>query len=107
MWCYSGRAVVLPNLKFNLGIKLLQRIPLPLIGLSSMWEVACDSFSGASDGLRKLNSSQESERVPVQPFNWMLGNGNISSDKVMLIGIVQVSEGSWMPILQLMRRVVM
>jgi len=49
----------------------------------------------------------ECERVPIQQFNWMLGNGNISSDEVMLIGIVQVSEGSWMPILQLMRRVVM
>ena len=37
----------------------------------------------------------------------MVGHGNITSDEVMLIGIVQVSEGSWMPILQLMSRVVM
>ena len=37
----------------------------------------------------------------------MVGNGNITSDEVMLIGIVQVSEGSWMPILQLKDRVVM
>jgi hypothetical protein len=37
----------------------------------------------------------------------MVGNGGITSDEVMLIGIVQVSEGSWMPILQLMTRVVM
>jgi hypothetical protein len=37
----------------------------------------------------------------------MVGNGNITSNEVMLIGIVQVSEGSWMPILQLMTRVVM
>ena len=37
----------------------------------------------------------------------MVGNGNITADEVMLIGIVQVSEGSWMPILQLMSRVVM
>jgi hypothetical protein len=37
----------------------------------------------------------------------MLGHGHITSDEVMLIGIVQVSEGSWMPILQLMTRIVM
>jgi hypothetical protein len=37
----------------------------------------------------------------------MVGNGNITSDEVMLIGIVQVSEGSWMPILQLMTRTVL
>ncbi|KAF8498670.1 hypothetical protein F5888DRAFT_1690907 [Russula emetica] len=46
------------------------------------------------------------ERVPVQHSKWMVGHGNITSDEVMLIGIVQVSEGSWMPILQLMTRVV-
>jgi hypothetical protein len=34
-WCYSGRAMVLPNNKFNSGIKLLKRTLLPLIGLSS------------------------------------------------------------------------
>ena len=28
----------------------------------------------------------------------MVGHGNIIPDDVMLIGIVQVSEGSWMPI---------
>jgi hypothetical protein len=33
----------------------------------------------------------------------MVGHGNITPDQVMLIGIVQVSEGSWMPILQLTR----
>jgi hypothetical protein len=37
----------------------------------------------------------------------MVGHGSITCDEVMLIGIVQVSEGSWMPILQLMQRVVM
>jgi len=59
-------------------------------------------------GIRVRQFIVDRERVPVQqPFKWMLGNGNISSDEVMLIGIVQVSEGSWMPILQLMRRVVM
>ncbi|KAH9995619.1 hypothetical protein BJV77DRAFT_230985 [Russula vinacea] len=49
------------------------------------------------------------ERVPVQgpPSNWIVGHGNITSDEVMLIGLVQVSAFSWMPILQLMSRVVL
>ena len=37
----------------------------------------------------------------------MVGYGNITADEVMLIGLVQVSEGSWMPMLQLMERVIM
>jgi hypothetical protein len=36
----------------------------------------------------------------------MVGNGNIAFDEVMLIGIVHIAEGSWMPILQLVQRVV-
>ena len=36
----------------------------------------------------------------------MVGRGNITYDEVMLIGILQVSAGSWVPILQLMNRVV-
>ncbi|KAF8479757.1 hypothetical protein DFH94DRAFT_496118 [Russula ochroleuca] len=49
------------------------------------------------------------ERVPVQgpPSNWIVGHGNITSDEVMLIGLVQVSAFGWMPILQLMSRVVL
>jgi hypothetical protein len=37
----------------------------------------------------------------------MVGHGHITSDEVMLISIIQVSEGIWMPILQLTTRVVM
>jgi hypothetical protein len=36
-----------------------------------------------------------------------VGQDNVTFNEVMLIGIVQVSAGSWMPILQLMQRVVM
>jgi len=48
------------------------------------------------------------ERAPVQDptSNWTIGHGNITSDEVKLIGLVQVSEASWTPILQLMRRIV-
>ncbi|KAN0121210.1 hypothetical protein V8E52_003798 [Russula decolorans] len=59
-------------------------------------------------GSRVRQFLMDRERLPVQqPFSWMVGHGNITSDEVMLIGIVQVSEGSWMPILQLTTRVVM
>jgi len=49
------------------------------------------------------------ERVPAQgsKSNWAVGQGNITPDEVMLIGLVQVSEASWTPILQLIRRVVL
>jgi len=48
------------------------------------------------------------EHVPVQghPHKWTVGHGNITFSEVILIGVVQVSAGSWMPILQLMSRVV-
>jgi len=37
---------------------------------------------------------------------WTVGYGRITLNEVMLIGVVQVSAGSWIPILQLMNRVV-
>jgi len=50
----------------------------------------------------------ECERVPVQgQHKWTVGHGNITFNEVVLIGVVQVSAGSWMPILQLMSRVVL
>ena len=36
----------------------------------------------------------------------MVGRGNITPEEVVIIGIIQVTEGSWMPIFQLKRRVV-
>ena len=47
--------------------------------------------------------------MPVHDPNskWIVGPHRITFNEVMIIGVVQVSEGSWMPILQLMRRVVM
>ncbi|KAI0295981.1 hypothetical protein BC826DRAFT_908730 [Russula brevipes] len=45
------------------------------------------------------------ERVPISQLDpnskWILGRGRISVNEVVLIGIVHVSAGSWMPILQL------
>jgi len=59
-------------------------------------------------GSRVRQFLMDCERIHVQqPFSWTVGHGNITSDEVMLIGVVQVSESSWMPILQLMSRVVM
>jgi len=52
----------------------------------------------------------ECERIPLHPLNqnskWIVGHGRIPCDEVVLIGIVQVSAGSWMPILQLRSHVV-
>jgi hypothetical protein len=52
---------------------------------------------------------QDCERAPLHDPNakWLVGYGRITYNEVMLIGVVQVSAGSWMPILQLMNRVVM
>ena len=35
--------------------------------------------------------------------HWFIGAGGITIDEVVLIGAIQVSQGSWMPILQLNR----
>ncbi|KAI9511571.1 hypothetical protein F5148DRAFT_974910 [Russula earlei] len=50
-----------------------------------------------------------SDCVQVQSADprWAVGYGGINVNEVMLIGVVQVSAGSWIPILQLMERVVM
>jgi len=40
-------------------------------------------------------------------WKWRVAHDNVTFNEVILIGIVQVSAGSWMPILQLMNRVVM
>jgi hypothetical protein len=58
----------------------------------------------------KFNRIQECEQVAVQDpqrnWKWRVAYDNITFNEVMLIGVVQVSAGSWMPILQLMNRVV-
>ena len=53
---------------------------------------------------QKLIDIKECEQAPLQPFSWRVGHGYISPAEVTIIGIVQVSERSWMPILQLMGR---
>ena len=44
--------------------------------------------------------------MPLHDPKWIVGIGHITFNEVMIIGVVQVSEGSWMPILQLMSRVI-
>jgi hypothetical protein len=56
-----------------------------------------------------FNILQECERVPLhhldQNSGWIVGHGRIPYDEVVLIGVVQISAGSWTPILQLMNHV--
>jgi hypothetical protein len=42
--CRSGQAMLLLKNRSSLGIKLPIRTLFPLIGLSSMWEAACNGF---------------------------------------------------------------
>ena len=56
----------------------------------------------------EIQRFQECERPVNNPYSpWFVGPNGINFNEVMLIGVVQVSAGSWMPILQLMHRVVM
>ncbi|KAI0255572.1 hypothetical protein BJV78DRAFT_1279317 [Lactifluus subvellereus] len=41
------------------------------------------------------------QRVHGNDPNWRVGNGGITKEHVILIGVVHVSQGSWQPILQL------
>ncbi|KAI0295970.1 hypothetical protein BC826DRAFT_968231 [Russula brevipes] len=60
-------------------------------------------------GSRVRQFLADCERAPLHDPNakWLVGYGRITYNEVMLIGVVQVSAGSWMPILQLVNRVVM
>ena len=49
---------------------------------------------------------QEAEGLEGQDPNWRIGDGGITKDQVILVGVVHVSRGSWQPILQLNRYVV-
>jgi hypothetical protein len=56
----------------------------------------------------EIERFQECERPVNNPCSpWFVGPNGINFNEVMLIGVVQVSGGSWLPILQLMHRVVM
>jgi hypothetical protein len=52
-------------------------------------------------GLTQPNFQAPLERYNDSDPRWFIGAGRISPDHVVLIGVVQVSRGSWMPILQL------
>jgi len=57
-------------------------------------------------GNRVRQFLEDCEGVPISQLDpsskWIVGHGGISANEVVLIGIVHVSAGSWMPILQLM-----
>ncbi|KAH9066640.1 hypothetical protein EDB87DRAFT_1553772 [Lactarius vividus] len=47
-------------------------------------------------------------RVPCDPYSkWIVGQNRITFNEVVLIGVVHVSAGTWMPVLQLMDRIIM
>jgi hypothetical protein len=48
-----------------------------------------------------IEGGQEAQRVHGSDPNWQVGNGGITKEQVILIGVVHVSQGSWQPILQL------
>ncbi|KAH9976822.1 hypothetical protein BGW80DRAFT_1250275 [Lactifluus volemus] len=48
-----------------------------------------------------LTSVQEAQWIRGEDPNWQVGNGGITKEHVILIGVVHVSQGSWQPILQL------
>ncbi|KAI0281525.1 hypothetical protein BC826DRAFT_922912 [Russula brevipes] len=62
-------------------------------------------------GSRVQHFLEECERIPLhqpnQNFKWIVGHDHITYGEVVLIGVVQVSAGSWTPILQLRSRVIM
>ena len=46
-----------------------------------------------------------SEYIRLIDLGWMIGAGGITREEVMVIGTINVSSGSWMPILQVNRYV--
>ena len=54
-----------------------------------------------------LMGVQEAGRLEGQDPNWRVGAGGITKEQVILVGVVHVSQGSWQPILQLNRYVVL
>ncbi|KAF8269794.1 hypothetical protein EI94DRAFT_1724348 [Lactarius quietus] len=56
---------------------------------------------------RSVQRFLECDQLPCDPHSkWTVGPHHITPDEVVLIGVVQVSAGSWMPILQLMNRII-
>jgi len=52
-------------------------------------------------------TSQEGERDPAMlKERWKLGDGGIRLDEITIIGLLHISRGTWMPILQLTRHVI-
>ncbi|KAH8976994.1 hypothetical protein EDB86DRAFT_3011951 [Lactarius hatsudake] len=58
-------------------------------------------------GRKVLKFFEYCKHAPCDPDSkWTVGPNHITPDEVVLIGLVQVSMGSWMPILQLMNRII-
>lgn len=50
---------------------------------------------------------KDCERIPCDPSSkWIVGPNLITFNEVVLIGVVHVSAGSWMPILRLKERII-
>jgi hypothetical protein len=49
------------------------------------------------------NCQPDPECIDVRCNRWRIGQDGIEGSDVVVIGVVQVSAGSWMPILQLSR----
>ena len=52
-----------------------------------------------------IQECMANEYVRLVDLRWMIGAGGISREEVIVIGTINVSAGSWMPILQVNRYV--
>ena len=57
----------------------------------------------SATGLTRPNLQAMNQAYNSDDPRWFIGPGYIIPEEVVLIGAVQVSQGSWMPILQLSR----
>jgi hypothetical protein len=53
------------------------------------------------------SSSQDDKRDPnLFKERWKLGDGGIQPNEINIIGMIHISKGTWMPILQLGRHII-
>ena len=52
-----------------------------------------------------IQECMANEYVRLVDLRWMIGAGGITREEVIVIGTINVSAGSWMPILQVNRYV--
>ena len=51
----------------------------------------------------RLRPEQDSSAHQCMSPNWSVGRGGITANDIILVGLIQVTQGSWQPILQLNR----